>query len=218
MINASQRQIVRGLARLTAPLACAALLVGCHQDMWNQPRYTALQPSKFFTDGRASRPIPAGTVQFGRADIITDSHLYKGKVGDAYATDLPAGMVADEAFLLHGQQRYQIYCTPCHGYTGDANGFIVARGFKQPTSYHDDRLKGMPIGYFVDVMTNGFGTMYSYASRVTPEDRWAIAAYIRVLQSTHVPFSELSPEDQAKVNDPNKTLPVEESHEGHGEH
>lgn len=210
-------RIARRVTWLVAPIACLATLTGCHQDMWNQPRYTALQQSSFFADGRASRPIPAGTIQFGRADIITNTHLYKGRVGDDYAADLPDGMTLNEEFLGRGKERFQIYCSPCHGYTGHADGFIVQRGFKKPTSYYDERLKGMPIGYYVDVMTNGFGTMYSYASRVTPEDRWAIAAYIRVLQSTEVPFDTLSQEDKDKITNPTPPA-TEESAETHGQH
>lgn len=218
MTNPNPWPNARRLARLAAAIACTAALAGCHQDMWNQPRYTSLQPSAFFADGRASRPIPAGTVQFERADIVTNTHLYKGSVDGQYAADLPAGLVADEAFLRRGQQRFQIYCTPCHGATGEGDGFITARGFKQPTSYYDDRLKGMPLGYFVDVMTNGFGTMYSYASRVQPEDRWAIAAYIRVLQSSHVPYDGLSAEEQRLVDNPAEQVQAEESQDDHAEH
>lgn len=218
MTNPTPRQHARRLARLAAAIVCAAAFAGCHQDMWNQPRYTSLQPSAFFADGRASRPIPAGTVQFGRADIITDTHLHKGTVDGAYAADMPASLVVDEAFLRRGQQRFQIYCSPCHGATGEGDGFIIGRGFKQPTSYYDDRLKGMPMGYFVDVMTNGFGTMYSYASRVQPADRWAIAAYIRVLQSSHVPYDSLTAEEQYLVDNPAAQVQAEESHDDHDEH
>jgi mono/diheme cytochrome c family protein len=84
--------------------------------------------------------------------------------------------------LDRGRERYDIYCSPCHGATGDGNGIVIRRGFPTPPSYHIPRLRNAPAGHFFDVMTRGYGVMYSYASRVTPEDRWAIAAYIRALQ------------------------------------
>jgi hypothetical protein len=181
-------------------LAAVTALAGCHQDMWNQPRYTALQPSEFFADGMSSRPIPANTVQFGKP--MTDSHFYTGMVDGEFATELPPRFELNEAFLRRGQLQYQIYCTPCHGQSGDGQGMITLRGFKEPPDYREARLKGMPLGYFYDVITNGFGTMYRYDYRVKPEDRWAIAAYIRVLQSTDSDFDALTPEEQQMVLEP----------------
>jgi len=179
-----------------ALLAMAALAAGgCRQDMHDQPRYTPLQASKFFADGMSSRQFPEGTVARGHLDA--DPLFFTGKQGNALATALPPALKVDRPFLERGRQRYDIYCSPCHGRVGDGLGLVPRRGFKQPPSYHQDRLRGQPIGYFFDVITNGFGVMPSYASAVPPQDRWAIAAYIRVLQmSQRAHLADLAPVDQ----------------------
>jgi cytochrome c553 len=143
-----------------------------------QPKYLPYEPSEFFGDGRSARQPVAGTVARGQLRI--DEHLYTGKVDGKLADTFPFPITAND--ILRGQQRYNIYCTPCHDYTGNGQGMIVKRGFQQPPSYHIDRLRKAPVGHFFDVMTNGLGVMYSYASRISPEDRWRIAAYIRALQ------------------------------------
>ncbi len=160
-------------------LACA-MLAGCRQDMHDAPRYEALEESDFFADKRAMRPIPDGTV--ARGDLREDDLFYTGKRDGELVGALPAQVTVDKALLDRGEQRYNIYCAPCHSPVGDGNGTVVQRGYKRPSSYHDPRLRSMPIGYFYDVITNGFGQMPDYAAQVTPADRWAIAAYIRVLQ------------------------------------
>jgi mono/diheme cytochrome c family protein len=167
--------------------------------MWNQPKYTALQPSDFFEEnGSSSRPLPAGTVPFGGAR--TDQHFYAGKVDGEFALEFPSQIAIDEELLHRGQERYQIFCSPCHGATGNGQGMVVQRGFKVAGNYHEPRLKESAPGYFYDVITNGFGTMYSYASRIPPEDRWAIVAYIRALQLSQAPYEELTPDQQAQVD------------------
>ncbi len=148
----------------TAALALAALL-GCRQDMHDQPKYKPLRASRFFDDGRASRPLVEGTVARG--------HLH--------ADEAPAPPLT-RALLLRGRERYDIFCAVCHDRAGTGRGMIVERGFKQPPSFHVDRLRQVPDRYLVDVIGNGFGAMPSYAQQIRMADRWAIAAYMRALQ------------------------------------
>lgn len=173
---------LKAYARAAAAVFVLAALAGCHQDMWNQPKYKPLTMSTFFGDTQASRALVAGVVPYKGAR--TDDFFYRGREGDQFASTFPAQMRIDEAMLRRGKERYEIFCTPCHGVLGDGKGFVASRGFetKQPANMHEQRLREMPPGYFFDVITNGFGTMYSYASRVNVEDRWAIVAYIQALQ------------------------------------
>ena len=157
--------------------ACLAL-AGCRQDMHDAPSYDPLQQTNFFANGAASRPLVANTV--ARGQLRADEHLYTGKINGQVATEFP--MPVTKAVLDRGQERFNVYCSPCHGRTGEGNGMVVQRGFRQPPSYHEERLRNAPVGYFFDVMTNGFGAMQDYSAQVTVPDRWAIAAYIRVLQ------------------------------------
>lgn len=171
-------------------VACGALLtVGCRQDMHDQPKIEAYEANAFFADGVGSRHPPEGTV--ARGWLREDSALWEGKDAAGELLDtLP--MDLDLALLERGQQRYEIYCSVCHGSTGDGQGMIVRRGFKQPSPLYEQRLQEMPVGYFFDVMTNGFGLMSSYAKQVPVHDRWAIAAYVRALQmSQNAALAEL---------------------------
>lgn len=163
---------------LTALTLALVALAGCRQDMHNQPKYKPLRESDFFADRRSARPLPEGTV--ARGDLEQDTYYYTGKVNGQPGNELP--MPVTKEVLDRGEERYNIYCSPCHSQVGDGNGMIVQRGFKQPPSYHTDRLRKAPIGHFFDVMTNGFGAMSEYKSQVSVSDRWAIAAYIRALQ------------------------------------
>jgi mono/diheme cytochrome c family protein len=165
-------------AALFAGAACCTLAIsGCdyslRQDMANQPYNRPLSPNDFFADGRSERPLVENTVA-------------RGAVGnDVYsvAKDYPGyPLPVNEKLLRRGQDRYKIFCTPCHGLQGDGNGMAAVRGMKHPPSYHLDRLRQAPNGYFYDVITNGFGAMYSYSERIPPNDRWAIIAYVRALQ------------------------------------
>jgi hypothetical protein len=158
--------------------ACLLISAGCRIDMHLQPKYRPLDPSPFFDDGRSARPVIPGTVP--RGHLRTDELLYAGKVNGTVANTFPFPITRQD--LERGRERYNIYCTPCHDYTGSGRGMIVQRGFPAPPSYHIDRLRNAPVGHFFDVITNGFGTMHSYAARVEPEDRWRIIAYIRALQ------------------------------------
>ncbi len=159
-------------------LAGALATSACRQDMHNQPRYKPLSQSSFFGDERSARPTIADTV--ARGQLRVDDARYTGKVDGKDVTAIPIQI--SRADIVRGQDRYQIYCTPCHGRLGDGHGMIVLRGLRQPPSYHDERLVNAPVGHFFDVITNGYGSMYSYASRVAVDDRWRISAYIRALQ------------------------------------
>jgi cytochrome c553 len=161
-----------------AVLACAFAAAGCRQDMHDQPKLRGMRGSAFFADGRGVRPKVVGTV--ARGELHEDELLYTGKVEGKLADVFPFEITRKD--LERGRERFEIYCTPCHDRTGSGNGMIVQRGMKRPPSYHIQRLREQPPGYFFDVMTNGFGAMFDYSDRIKPEDRWRIAAYIRVLQ------------------------------------
>jgi cytochrome c553 len=165
-------------ARVAAALACLALLAGCEQQMASQPRYDPLEHSDFFEDGRASRDLVPGTV--ARGLLNEDEVLRTGRTGGQLVDSFPAEVTP--RMLERGRERYNIFCAPCHDRVGTGQGMIVRRGFPPPPSLHSERLRQSPAGYFVEVMTYGYGAMYEYATRIPPEDRWAIAAYIRALQ------------------------------------
>lgn len=166
------------LPRNVSLFAGVLLLTGCGQRMMDQPRMKPYASSDFFEDGSSMRPLPRGVVPVGglpsqlfRTGVETDGYL-------ARSIQVPV----DLALMERGRERYQINCAVCHGFTGEGNGMVVQRGFPAPPSLHTERLRNAPPGHFVNVIANGYGAMYSYASRVTPTDRWAITAYIRALQ------------------------------------
>ncbi len=176
---------------------CAAVLVvltgGCQirQDMADQPKNRPLSPSPFFDDGRSERPLLENTVARGS---IADDELFVPKESNTFPLQLTPEL------LKRGQERYKIFCTPCHGLQGDGNGMVSMRGMKHPPSYHDPRLRQVPNGYIYDVITNGFGGMLGYSAQIPPADRWAIVAYVRALQlSRNVPASELPPDIREKL-------------------
>jgi cytochrome c len=176
------------------------LLAGCRLDMHIQPKYLPDEPSNFFDDGRSERPVVPGTV--ARGQLHTDELLYTGKENGVVADKFPFPMT--RADLERGRERYNIYCTPCHDYTGGGQGMIVQRGFPSPPSFHVDSLRKAPAGHYFEVITNGFGSMYSYASRVEPEDRWRIAAYIRALQlSQHATMQDVPENERTKLTEGN---------------
>jgi len=173
------------------------VLAGCN-DMDQQPKFKPLDPSPFFSDGRSARPPVADTVAQG--DLRTDSLLYTGKIKGRDADIFPFPITAD--VLARGRERYDIYCSVCHGRVGDGQGMIVKRGFPAPPSYHIDRLRQAPVGHFFDVMTNGYGVMYSYNDRVSVKDRWAIIAYIRALQlSQNAALADVPADERAKLEE-----------------
>jgi mono/diheme cytochrome c family protein len=163
-----------------SPLGLLAViaLVGCRQDMHDQPRFKPLAKSDFYGDLRSARAPVESTV--ARGQLHEDTYFYTGKVGSNPGDYLP--FAANEEVLARGRERFNIYCSPCHSQLGDGNGVIVQRGYRQPPSYHTERLRKAPLGYFFDVMTNGFGAMPDYASQISARDRWNIVAYIRALQ------------------------------------
>jgi mono/diheme cytochrome c family protein len=194
--------------RIATAFVLAVLpLAGCEkhmQDMYDQPKYKPLAASSFFADGGASRPPVPGTELHARGDFSGTS---SGRVGtttaerwsrDQLARANPYPITLD--LLKRGQAQFTIHCSPCHSPLGDGDGFIVRRGFPAPPSYHIDRLRDAPDRHFFDVMSDGYGIMYSYADRIPPADRWAIVAYIRALQlSQHVPAAELNSNDRADL-------------------
>jgi mono/diheme cytochrome c family protein len=181
MLSRSPQPARRHAAWSPAILALVAL-VGCHRDMYDQPRLEPLEKNTFFDDGRSSRPLVEGVVEYGA--IPPDSVILTGKVNGQLTDELPPEFQLDAALLKRGEQRFNIFCSNCHGLSGDGDGMIVLRGYRKPPTYHSERLRGTPIGHFFDVATNGFGVMPSYASQIPVNDRWAIAAYIRALQLT----------------------------------
>jgi hypothetical protein len=178
-----------------AGVAATMFIAGCdnlHQDMGNQPKNKPLSPSDFFADGRSERAPVENTVARGSMD---NDDLMVGK--DSNNFPLPV----NAALLARGEDRYKIFCTPCHGLQGDGNGMVAMRGMKRPPSYHLDRLRQAPHGYYYDVITNGFGQMYSYSAQIPPRDRWAIVAYIRALQlSRNAHATDLSAEAREKLS------------------
>jgi mono/diheme cytochrome c family protein len=180
-------------------VAVSLALAGCRQDMHDAPRYEPLEASTFFANGQASRMLVANTVPRGL--LRADTHLNEGRVDGQVATTFP--MAITPAVMQRGQERFNVFCSPCHGRTGSGNGMVVQRGFRAPPSYHEDRLRNAPVGYFFDVMTNGFGAMQDYASQVPVADRWAIAAYIRALQlSQRATLADVPADRRAELDRP----------------
>jgi mono/diheme cytochrome c family protein len=190
------------MVRVLAIAAAGALVVlaaGCRQDMHDQPKYQPFEASAFFADGRASRPRIPGTVARGRRD--DDALLVTGKEDGRLAEVFPAPVT--KAVLDRGHQRFDVYCSPCHDRAGTGRGMIVMRGYKPPTSFHDERVRTMPPGYFFDVITNGFGAMQGYAEQVPVRDRWLIASYVRVLQySQYAPVADVPADRRNELDGP----------------
>jgi mono/diheme cytochrome c family protein len=190
----------------------AAALCGCRQDMHDQPRKKPQASSDFFSDGKVARNFVAGTIPHGPSDdlhandnrwLAEDAAFYTGKVDGKPVESFP--LKVDAALLARGRNRFEVNCTPCHGFLGNGDGTVVARGMKRPPSWHIERLQKSPPGYFFDVITNGFGAMYDQADRINPKDRWAIVAYLRVLQlSQNVKYDELSAQEKQLVADSEK--------------
>lgn len=173
------------------------LAAGCRQDMHDQPKYTPYAASDFFADGRAARPLVAGTV--ARGHLRADALLYQGKNDGQLATVFPFPVTA--GVMARGRERFDIFCSACHGLTGQGDGMIVRRGFRRPTSFHDDRLRQVPPGYVYDVITNGFGAMPDYAAQIPVEDRWAIVAYVKALQrSQHATINDVPGGERARLD------------------
>ena len=156
-------------------------VAGCRQDMHNQPKYRPLRPSQLFSDGSSARPLIEGTV--ARGTLQEDDAFFTGKMSGATIKELPFQIT--EKDLDRGQERFNIYCTPCHDMTGSGRGMVVQRGYRQPPSFHDPRLRAADPGHIFDVISNGFGAMPDYRAQIDPRDRWRIVAYVRALQLTN---------------------------------
>lgn len=192
----------RGIGRFIAAFGMTLLFSACKghgptlQQMAAQPKYDPLEASDFFADGMSARPRIPGTV--ARGEIANDGYVSTGKVGSADGDIFPFPVTAQ--LMNRGEERFNIYCSPCHSKLGDGNGMVPSRGFRRPPSFHSDTLRAAPIGHFFDVMSNGFGAMPPYRAQVPVPDRWAIAAYIRALQlSQNGTINDLPPEQRAKL-------------------
>ena len=172
-------QLGRTLAAMSA-LAATLVLAGCRQDMQDQPKFVPQRGTTFFADGRSARPQVAGTV--ARNQMHEDSYFFTGLQGGKEGDGIPAELTLTPELMQRGQERYNIYCTPCHSRVGNGDGMIVQRGYRPAGDFHTDRLRNAPLGHFFSVMTNGYGAMPDYAAQLTPEDRWAVVTYIRALQ------------------------------------
>jgi hypothetical protein len=198
---------------LIAVLFVVSITSACRLDMHVQPRENPLSQNDFFADGRSARPPVEGTV--ARGQLREDAYFYTGKIGNNPGDVMPFKVNKD--ILDRGRERYNIFCAPCHSRVGDGNGFVPSRGFsRKPPSFHIERLRKAPVGYFFDVTTNGFGIMPDYASQIPPDDRWAIVAYVRALQLSQnatmedVPAGQQIPSQPPKFSTPGSgaTLPV----------
>jgi mono/diheme cytochrome c family protein len=185
-------------------LGLLLILAGCRQEMYDQPKVKPLGESDFYSDLRSARPQVEGTV--ARGQVHEDTYFYTGKIGPNPGDYMPFPVT--EEVLARGHERFNIYCAPCHSRIGDGNGMVPQRGLKHPPTYHQDRLRKAPLGYFFDVMTNGFGVMPDYAAQIQPRDRWCIVAYIRALQlsqnatSVDVAAGEKIPSDPKMFKEP----------------
>ena len=185
--------------RAIAIAATCLFLAACRQDMHDAPSYRPLKATEFFADGQSARLPVVNTVS--RGQLREDDHLNTGKVNGQLVHEFPMPVTA--AVMARGRERYTVFCSPCHAATGNGLGMIVQRGFRQPPSYHEERLRNAPVGYFFDVMTNGFGAMQDYASQVPVADRWAIAAYIRALQlSQQATIDDVPADRRSELDNP----------------
>ncbi|HET9409206.1 MAG TPA: cytochrome c [Candidatus Sulfotelmatobacter sp.] len=209
-VHVATGALARPVERSSTVVSAAALLAlllltsSCRLDMHVQPKMNPLARSDFFPDQRSARPLVEGTV--ARGQLHEDSYFYTGKLGNSPGDYMPFPVTKE--VLERGRERFNIYCAPCHSRLGDGNGFVPSRGFaRKPPSYHIPRLQKAPLGYFFDVMTNGFGIMPDYASQITPEDRWKIVAYIRALQlsqnatQAEVPAGQKVPSEPPIIRD-----------------
>ena len=184
--------------RLGVVLLLLMTAAGCRQDMHDQPKYQPLEGSTFFNDAQASRPLVAGTV--ARGHLNDDALLYTGKVDGADALIFP--LAVDEKVMARGQERFNIYCSPCHGQTGMGDGMVVKRGYRRPPALSDLRLREAAPGHFFEVITNGFGAMPDYAAQIKATDRWAIVAYVRALQlSAHATLEDVPVAERGRLDE-----------------
>ncbi len=185
--------------QLAALLLAAVTLAACRQDMHDQPKFIPLRSSPFFDDGRSERPLIDGTI--ARGQLNDDLALYTGKGADGKLVDtFPFPVTKD--VVARGQERFNVYCSPCHDRTGQGNGMVVRRGYRHPPSYHSDQIRALTNGFIFDVITNGFGAMPDYAAQIPVRDRWAIVAYVRALQlSENASVNDVPAEERSKLGD-----------------
>lgn len=177
-------------------LGFGLLIAGCTQDMYDQGRYDPLEASPFFADGRSARPLEPGVI--ARGSLREGEPIGTGRQAGESLTEIPVEVTLP--LLERGRNRFNIFCTPCHGLVGNGDGMIVERGFRRPPSYHIDRLRGAPPGYFFDVITNGFGAMPGFKDRISIDDRWAIVAFVRALQlSQHATPDDLTSSEREQL-------------------
>jgi mono/diheme cytochrome c family protein len=163
-----------------------------------QPRYNPYDQTDFFGDGQSARQPVAGTFPRGELTLGPQELLYTGKVNGQPSEAFPFPVA--QGIVERGRERFNVFCSPCHGFAGDGDGMIVQRGFRRPPSLHEDRLRAAPAGHYFDVITNGFGVMYPYGYRVAPRDRWAIIAYVRALQlSRQASINDIPEEERQKL-------------------
>lgn len=241
-IENSRLKNVSNSAVFTLLIFALSFASGCRYDMQDQPRLKPYKASDFFADGKGMRDLPEGTV--ARGQLREDKEFYTGKKlnadpnvqvetttdasGNTLVTSFPNDIEelpipVTKQLLDRGEERYKIFCIVCHGPVGNGDGMVVRRGYPQPPTYHDDRLRNAPVGHFFDVMTNGWGRMNSYASQIPPADRWAIVAYIRALQASQNPkgFGQQSsgaapPAESNTNNDATNTSPPAANSGGSG--
>jgi mono/diheme cytochrome c family protein len=218
-VTTSSRAIARDLvARAARGVILAALVLSlgaCRQKMANQPRYDPLEASDFFADGMSARPRIPGTV--ARGELSTDPFFDTGKINGADADGFPFAVTIE--VIDRGHERFDIYCSECHGRTGDGNGMIPSRGYRRPPSFHTETLRTATTGHFFDVMTNGFGAMPPYGRMIPTPDRWAITAYIRALQlSQHATVEDVPANDRAQLDAPPPALHAAPAAEHGGAH
>jgi mono/diheme cytochrome c family protein len=198
----ARRPLATAPPLLALALAMAAS-AGCRNEMYDQPKYESLELNTYFDDGASARPIVAGTVaRIEPTGEPRDRLYFTGRLLESgeFTDEIPFRATRDD--LERGQDRYRIYCKPCHGLLGDGKGMIVERGFSPPPSFHSAEIREKPLGHYFDVITNGHGAMYSYASRIPPHDRWLISAYLRALQlSQGAPVDQLSASDRQKLDE-----------------
>lgn len=185
-------------ARIEVALLMACCLAGCRQDMHDQPRYRPLEASTFFADGRSARPLPAGTI--ARGELNNTAPAFTGvQANGTFVDQLP--MPLTRQVVLRGRERYDIYCSPCHGLNADAQGMVALRGYRAPPALVTDRVRRMPAGYIFAVITNGFGGMPDYAEQIQPDDRWAIVTYLRALQLRQSTLAEVPSDRRTELDE-----------------
>lgn len=186
------KQTLKSSLKWLAVCLTMLLLTSCGRNMAVQPKAQAFEASPYFSNGAVNQPLIENTVSRERGNI--DPAFYTGQGPNGFLAEVP--LPVTQELLERGQERYNIYCAPCHNFSGNGEGMIVQKGFPQPASFHEQRLRDQPVGYYFNAITNGFGRMYSYASRVPAEDRWAISAYIKALQLSQNASIDDIPEEQ----------------------